>query len=70
MPVHTMYIHVHALYMGTIVCIYQCGICHCILSCTAFDRGMYNAIILESNTVYIQGYTSKMPLRSAVETTG
>ncbi len=34
----------------------QCGICHCILSCTAFDIGM-------STILYIQVYTSKMPTK-------
>ncbi len=32
-------------------------------ACTAFDIGMYNAIIQESTIVYMQGYTSKMPTK-------
>jgi hypothetical protein len=61
--IQCIYMYIHCTWVPSIVCIYQCGICHCILSCTAFDRGMYNAIILESTIVYIQGYTSKMPTK-------
>ncbi len=58
-----IYKYIHCTWVPRIVCIYHYCICHCILSCTAFDVGMYNAIIQESTILYISVYTSKMPTK-------
>ncbi len=50
-------LYIHCTWVPHIVCIYHYCICHCVLACTAFDMGMYYAIIQESIIVYIQGYT-------------
>ena len=65
MYVHCIYVYIQCIYMYIrctwvphIVCIYHYCVCYCILACTAFDIGIYNAIVQESTIVYIQGYTS------------
>jgi hypothetical protein len=62
--------YIHCTWVPHIVCIYSYGICHCILACTAFDIAMYYAIVQESTIVYKQGYTSDIPPKNAVGTTG
>ena len=59
--IYIMMMYIHCTWVPHIVCIYHYCVCHCMLACTTFDIGIYNAIIQESTLVYIQGYTSYIP---------
>ncbi len=52
-----IYMYIHCTWIPHSVCIYHYGICHWVLSCTAFDIGMFYAIMQESTIVYKQGFT-------------
>ena len=52
--VYSIYMYIHCTWLPHILCMYHYSICHCVFACTAFDIGMYNAIVQESTIVYIQ----------------
>jgi hypothetical protein len=66
MHIHCIYLYIQCMYMY-IHCtwvprmIYHYCVCHCILACTSYNIGIYNAIIQESTIVYTQGYTPYIP---------
>ncbi len=53
--------YIHCTWPPLIVCMYHYRVYHCILDCTTFDIGMYNAVGQDPIIVYIQGYTSYIP---------
>ncbi len=60
MFIQFIYMYIHCTWVPPIVCIYHYCVCH-LLACTAFDIGIFNAIIQEFKIACIQGYTSYIP---------
>ena len=47
MYIQCIYMYIRCTWVPRIVCMYHYGICQCVLACTAFEIGMYYAIVQE-----------------------